>query len=296
MVGIVGTYPLVRPNLLHNTWFGGFQGSAVSSMLQINEGGNNTLHQIEALKSNIVWNPLLNGYLPVNGLYKIYSQNPSTPQVDVCDPAACDYNAGWNVTNTSGNANNTNEAKGYSSKWSATPGAHDISADPGFVDYRRSVELFDSKYLGNSPAAWSSGAAYSVGQFVSNSRSDVYWGQPVNYRYTNGPGCSSANPEPGNGEAWRNCWEWASLYRIRTAIAARQLYDDQVIGVHGEDIITTVIKWVRAGYAPTNPQFMGAAHDTYDIGAVPVVFLPPVTAGGAAQFFSLRKESFHAGL
>lgn len=30
-----------------------------------------------------------------------------------------------------------------------------------------------------------------------------------------------------------------------------------------------LIKWVRAGYAPTNPLLKGAAHDGTDIGAVP---------------------------
>jgi hypothetical protein len=69
------------------------------------------------------------------------------------------------------------------------------------------------------------------------------------------------------------------LYRIREALATNQLRDDQVIGLHGEDVITAVIKWIRAGYAPTNPAFMGAAHDGDDIGAVPVVFLPPNSGG-----------------
>jgi hypothetical protein len=279
MMGIVGTLLTLRPNLTHNTWFGGFQGTgAVSSMLQINEGGNNAWHQITAFKSNLIWNPMLEGYIPPN-LYKIYNQNVAAPQTDVCDPLACDHNGGWNITAKSGHPANTNEGKGYASKWSVTPGAHDVDGNPGFIDYQRTVELFDSKYLGNNPTAWTSGATYSVGQFVSHSRADVYWGLPVNYRYTDGTGCSAANPEPGNGDAWRKCWEWASLYRIREALATNQLRDDQVIGLHGEDVITAVIKWIRAGYAPTNPAFMGAAHDGDDIGAVPVVFLPPNSGG-----------------
>jgi hypothetical protein len=274
-MGIVGTLLNLYPDLRHNTWFGGFQGAgAVSNMLQFSEGGNNAANQITAFKSNIVWNPLLAGYTPTGGVYKLYDQNGSTPVTDVCAPVACDYNGGWNVTNSSGRGAMTNEGKGYSGKYSVTPGAHDVNANPNFVDYQRNVELFDSKYLGNNPANWSSGATYSVGNFVKHARSDVYWGLPVNYRYTNGTGCSSSNPEPGNGESWRTCWEWASLYRIRASLAAVERIDNQLIGVHGEDMISTVIKWVRAGYAPTNPAYMGAAHDGDDIGAVPVVFAP----------------------
>jgi hypothetical protein len=172
----------------------------------------------------------------------------------------------------------TNQGKGYAAKFSATPGQHDVDVDPMFLDWQRSVELFDSKYLGNNPATWNSGSTYAIGDFVQNSRADVYWNLPVNYRYVNAGACAGTNPEPGAGSHWRDCWEWASLFRIREGIRTQQLIDDQIIGAHGEDIITTLNKWIRAGYAPTNTALLGAAHDSFDIGAVPVVFLPPTTS------------------
>jgi hypothetical protein len=271
-IGLVGTLLDLHPDIRYNTFFSGRKVSTgVSNMIQISEGGNNALHQIGAFSGNLIWNPALPGYI-ADGVYKIFDQNPSSPQVDVCDPAVCDYNGGWNVTNSSGRGAMNNEGKGYSSNWSVTPGAHDVDANPQFIDYVRTVELFDSKYLGNHPAAWSSGATYSVGDFVSNTRADLYWSTPVNFRYINGPGCSSANPEPGNGDSWRACWEWASLYRLRQGISAGTKYDDQLIGAHNEDVIQTMMKWIRHGYAPTNPAYSGTGPDGTDIGAVPVLF------------------------
>ena len=72
----------------------------------------------------------------------------------------------------------------------------------------------------------------------------------------------------------RACWEWASLYRIRQAVAAQTLDDDQDIGAHGVDIITVLIQWVRAGFSPTVEALALAGSDGQDIGAVPVTFEP----------------------
>ena len=139
-----------------------------------------------------------------------------------------------------------------------------------FVDWQRTVELFDSKYLRNTPPKWSGKTQYKTGDMVQHSRPNIYWNLGVNYRYTNAGACQGRNPEPGEGANWRACWEWASLYRLREGLKTHQLFNDEAIGVNGEDILKTMMKWIRAGYAPTNPALKNAAHDGADIGAVPV--------------------------
>jgi hypothetical protein len=126
--------------------------------------------------------------------------NSLATNTDPCDPAACDYNAGYNLAATQpGCTNCTNQGRGYAAKFSATPGAHDIDGqDPRFVDVRRAVELFDTKYLGNAAAACDAGGTYQQGAFVSHANASVYWGERINYR------CAAA----GAARARRNrAWE-----------------------------------------------------------------------------------------
>jgi hypothetical protein len=280
---MLGAYPNLRSITEHNTWFGGWNRNAAPGdfgfpAMQVGENGNGVAGSVISFRDNILWNPQLPNYS--SSFFKLADVGFSaTPVADYCAPANCDYNTGYGYTPTLANSPQyTNQGKGYAAKFSSTPGQHDVDVDPMFLDWQRSVELFDSKYLGNSPAAWNSTSTYSIGDFVQNSRADVYWSLPVNYRYVNAGACAGTNPEPGAGSHWRDCWEWASLFRIREGIRTQQLIDDQIIGVHGEDIITTLNKWIRAGYAPTNTALLGAAHDSFDIGAVPVVFLPPNTS------------------
>jgi hypothetical protein len=166
------------------------------------------------------------------------------------------------------------------------PPAQTGPPDPLWYDYKRNLALFDSKYLGNTAPPWSGTRAYSEGDFVSHSRAGLYWGEAVNFRYTNIAGCGDANPEPMIASNWRTCWEYASMYRIRRGLpdptanpprSTLDVYDDQKIGAHGDDPVTTLIKWVRAGYAPTNPTFAGSGADAYDGGAMPVFFSAQLT-------------------
>jgi hypothetical protein len=273
-------YPNAKVAVEHNVWFGGWgrnvgSGHSGFPALQVGEGRNGPANSVLSFRSNILWNPQLTGYAA--SFYKLADVSYSAvPTVDYCAPASCDYNTGYGHTPLdTAHAQYVNQGKGYVAAFSSAPGKHDLDVNPMFVDWQRSVELFDSKYLGNTPAVWSAGATYNTGDFVRNSRADVYWGLPVNYRYINAGACAGTNPEPGTGSHWRDCWEWASLFRLREGIRNQQLLDDQVIGLHGEDIVTALIKWIRAGYAPTNPLLLGAAHDGFDIGATPVVFLSP---------------------
>lgn len=217
--------------------------------------------QIASYRSNILWNPIR-----ANPAYKLQSGLGLT--TDVCAPAMCDYNDGFNTL-------------GYSATFSAAPGAHDITANPMFVDPTRNTATFDSAYLGNHYASWSAAAQYSVGALVSLADPSLYAGAAINYRYTNGSyngiACASANPQPSAySDQARACWEWASLYRIRQGVASQTLYDDQIVGAHGVDIITTLMQWIRAGFSPSNPALALAGHDGQDIGAVPYSAAPIV--------------------
>lgn len=107
----------------------------------------------------------------------------------------------------------------------------------------------------------------TVGRLVDAAlgRYDPFWGLPVMYRYIG----QGANPEPGLGTRekgdigeWRKSWEWASLHEIREGVRTGRMFGQ-------DDIIQHLLKWIRAGYAPTNPALKGTAHDGTDIGAVP---------------------------
>lgn len=240
--------------------------------------GNNedAIHMGEALavqpgalasyRNNIIWNRTPGSSYKYN--------NAGTPVTDGCAPANCDYNDGWK-TKTDGGAFKGG-ANGYASPFSGKPGAHDLAVDPLFLDSSRSVETFDSAYLGNKAPAWKSDGKYKVGDMVSNADRTVRDGATINYRYVNNGGCSGANPQPGlYTKAARACWEWASLYRLRQGVAAQKLYEDNSIGVYGNDIITTLIQWIRTGFSPSNSALSHAGSDGKDIGAVPVTLPAP---------------------
>lgn len=66
--------------------------------------------------------------------YKAYNVD-STAIADFMLPANVDYNGSHRIKTTSGVSAFTNEGKGYASKWSVLPGAHDVDGqDPAFVD------------------------------------------------------------------------------------------------------------------------------------------------------------------
>ncbi len=229
--------------------------------------------QLSSYRDNILWNPVA-GDQP----YKL--QAYLHWNMDVCAPAMCDYNDGFNTT--SGGGGFTNGGNGYADNFSSTPGQNDLSVDPMFTDSTRNMATFDSAYLGNAQPAWDSGTSYNPGDMVSSTDAALWNGAVVNYRYTNGSyagtSCGSANPKPGLFTATaRACWEWATLFRVREAVASQTLFDDQTIGAHGVDLINVLILWIRAGFSPRNPLLALAGHDGSDLGAVPVTW-------AAAQF------------
>jgi hypothetical protein len=280
---MLGVYSNLRSITEHNTWFGGWTRNTAPGgfgfpAMQVGENGNGIAGSVASLRSNILWNPQLPNY--TSSFFKLADIGSSaTPTTDYCTPSDCDYNTGYGYTPTlASNTQYTNQGRGYAAKFSATPGQHDVDVDPMFVDWQRSVELFDSKYLGNNPAVWNAASTYAIGDFVQNSRADVYWSLPVNYRYVNAGACAGANPEPGAGLHWRECWEWASLFRLRTAVAAGTIYRDNGLSIDGDQACaagkdmspnTALACWIRRGYVTGNPAAW-SGHDGADIGGVQV--------------------------
>ena len=266
----------------HNTWFGGY-GKQWStwpgfSAFQYSESGNNSPGVLKSFRSNLLWNPQLPGreaaFVKLCDVHSLPKDQKAGPPVeDVGDPKNIDYNAAWNCQKDSAidfpnKAHYRNWGKGYIGNWSRQPGEHDLDVDPEFVDYRRDVPLYATKCLGEKPTRgeWSATPerAYAVGDTVLHA-TGIEWGLPVLYRYI-GVG---VNPEPGLGtrekgdaNEWRKSWEWASLHVLREGVRTQQKFNDG-------DAVMHLIKWIRAGYAPTNPKLKGAAHDDGDIGAVP---------------------------
>lgn len=272
----------------HNTFFGGSSLGSSFAAMDYSETGNAPPGAISAFKSTIVWNPELPGKgASFTKLVDIGNQSSNQgtgygvgPTTDVCSPSNCDYNASFGALMSTITVPNAaayhNQGRGYAGNFSSTPGVHDIIGDPAFVDYHRNAEEFDLKYyrpyLGlATPTIWYSTNTYSVGTVVSHSTGNIYWGDLIDYRYTNGSGCSSANPEPGAGllTSWESCWEFASFKDIRDAIQNSLTFTDATLGTSGADINTTLILWIRAGYTPTNSSYRGAGFAGADIGAVP---------------------------
>lgn len=287
----------------HNTYFGGKSLGATFAAVDYSETGNAPPGAISGFKNNLLWNPEIAG--KIASYTKIVdignqSSNQGTgygvgPTTDVCSPSNCDYNSSYgNLQSTITVPNSAayhNQGRGYAGNFSSTPGVHDLdNTNPSFTDYHRYAEAFDRgyyrPYVGlTSAPGWVSSSTYSVGTVVNHSTSTIYWGDTIDYRYTNGTGCSSANPEPGgtNLVAWEKCWEFATFQDIRDSIISSATFTDSTIGVSSADVNTTLISWVRTGYAPTNFSLKNAGSDGTDIGAVPILastgaWLPPTQA------------------
>ena len=169
-------------------------------------------------------------------------------------------------------------AGGYEGSFTHAPGGNDLSVDPAFVDRSRSMPLFATAYLGQTGPAWSNGASYNAGDFVlastngtlGRSSTGYYKGAIILYRCTVAHTASTSTDKPGFGSVWRSKWEFATYYYVRKHITEGSTFTDPLIGASGNDVITTLIKWVRSGFTPANRALKTTAHDGTSIGAISV--------------------------
>ena len=264
-------------HLLHNTAYVNGTGAMIEQ-----EDPQQFANQIQEAKSNAVWGPAAN---PGLKSFDYSVAAPGTTAVtNAIVPSGADYNAGWNLQakRAAYTAYDPYQQKGWASKFDDYPGAHDMEADPMFLDGTRKAATFDVGYLGQaSGTPWASGAAHNVGDIVSHVTSTFYNGVTLNYRCI-AAHTSDASTQPGVGASWRVNWELASLYRLREGVASRQKFSDGATGAEEDSVIMALAKWVRRGYAPQNGSFRRAGHDGRDIGAVP---MPPEQFAAAPVVF-----------
>jgi hypothetical protein len=209
---------------------------------------------IPSIRNNIAWRPASGSGL--------IAQSSASATVNNGAVTNADYNCTWQVTGSIyGNPSN---------QFNVTPGGHDLSVNPLFVDSTRNIFSFDTGYLGHATGtAWVTSTPYTVGQIVSSSDSSFHSGATYNFRCTANHTSSSTN-KPGSGSAWAENWEPASLGYIEADVLAGNTYSGGTNSLVGE-----LVKWVNAGFAPTNNALKGAGFNGSDIGAVSVTSLGP---------------------
>lgn len=263
---------------LHDYWYGvyasGVAGDGKFGMQDLEEAGAAT--DITGLTGSIIFNPgnttagVHGGYVALDLLTMGLTQNPIT---------TADYNLTFNSepTQTACTAC-LNQGKGYAANWSsaAARGAHDLTGvDPQLIDYKRSILVFDTQYLGVAIAPqWVSGA-YSIGAVVSNTVSTVAFGRAVNYRcITTGCGTQQPGATPNTGHAY---WEYNVINEIRNRLGIHYttfvdgnlaMDEDGSCGAANPcSVITASINWIRQGHVSLNPLTWTADRlDGMDIG------------------------------
>jgi hypothetical protein len=319
------SYTFNKAILEHNTWFGGFDNSATAPFAAVDysESSNMAPGTLVSFKSNLTWNTAIST-LPAQ-YFKVFDFGNQTtnlsqgyavgPTTDVCSPSACDYNSSYGglVSSAAGTnaARYLNQGRGYAGNFSSTPGVHDVdNANPNFVDYHRNFEKFDSAYWRphfgiSQPATWSSGGSYVDGDYVAASSSTLYWGDTINYVHVSSGFCVG-NPQPGAYPitSWGKCWQFASINDFKQAVLSSMTFTDATIGATNSDVNQTLLKWVRAGFHPTNSSLKSTAHDGGDIGAMsvltggagrPVLNIssnPVATVGGTVQFVTTMSVTY----
>lgn len=213
---------------------------------------------VPSIQNNIAWRPSSG-----TGLIAQYNASATVNNGAV---TAADYNCTFNVTGSIyGNPSN---------QFNVTPGQHDIVANPGFLDSTRNIFSFDTGYLGHAlGTAWGSGNTYNVGDIVSSSDASFHSGATYNYRCATGH-TSAAGNKPGSGSAWAENWEPASIGYIEADLLLGNTYSGGANSLVGE-----LVKWVKAGFTPSNATLKGAGFNGSDIGAVPLPASSGVTGG-----------------
>ena len=263
-------------SLHHNT------GTMMGRCVSVDEAGDNNPDVISLLANNLVYAPLT--WAATDSFVVDAGHTHWGPsQVDNVSPDNIRTNNvfGSYLSSYSARTWYTNQANGYGAAFSSTPGTTDLHEDPKFKDSTRNLALFDSRYLGHvANSTWAShddSDTFNVGDIVSNNNPIYYNGAAINFRCIQPHAKGASGTEPGGdfSSDWRDYWEFASLYSIRTAVTGgasgnAQAITDATLGLTNVDYITAIIAWIRDGFAPTNQALVAAGYDATDIGAVPV--------------------------
>ncbi len=177
---------------------------------------------------------------------------------------------------------------------------------PVLVESGRSLPLFDTEYLAPAgllslssynAAPWSSGASYSVGQYVSDSQSSAFGGVTTYWRCIQSHTASAINrPVTGVDPAHvylghEVYWEEAFMPFIRSAVMAGTAYTDGAIGVASAHATVTSAQdvgivgllnaWLRQGMTSMEPTLWNGCLNGKECGAVPLAaiqHIPPPLA------------------
>ncbi|MEO6807852.1 MAG: fibronectin type III domain-containing protein [Isosphaeraceae bacterium] len=133
-----------RVSLEHNTFFSGDL-----AFVQYSPTGETPAGVIKSVRSNLVWcdpddTTSYTGTYGPRIITKIsHTADPENGTLDVVMAGMADYNGDWGLK--SGNA-----GTGYAGNFSVTPGIHDVSGDPGFVNQDA------------SPLTWAAANSYTA--------------------------------------------------------------------------------------------------------------------------------------
>lgn len=177
-------------------------------------------------------------------------------------------------------------------------GTNYTTAGPMFKAPTRNWALFDTVYLGNSAATWSSaGGVVNVGDFRQSQTTGHFGNANIRFRAIQQHNMNTASSQPGSSNStsaiWRNYWEYATSYDARIATLAGSTWSDSTLrGYDGLPLVNanfaqTVSAWVRDGFMPTNPLVRATASDGTTIGAVP--YWAP---GGSAPGLTGRLDGY----
>jgi hypothetical protein len=237
----------------HNTVGGGNTVGTTVQGVGAENGSTWPAATIASIRSNLIWRP-------ASGTAELAHSHTSATVANNAVTAA-DYNATYNVTGTVYGA--------PSGQYASTPGTHDLSGNPQWVDQTRSLLSFDQGYsLAAVGTAWATSTSYSVGDIRSTSVSTFYNSATYNWRCIQAH-TSGSTTKPGEGGIYPQYWEPAAVKTISDSILAGTTYSGGTNSLIGE-----LVAWVKAGFAPHNATFHNAGHDGVTVGAVE--FVPAV--------------------
>jgi hypothetical protein len=227
---------------------------------------------------------------------------------DVATPTGVDYNAGYNVRSGTiydeGGQNPTSQYGIAGFCLSAAVGANDVDlgtgsdptgAGPQFVDYTRGFHNWPNRYLGpegilTTPADWATATGYVVGDRVKNNDAAWYNDEVLWYRCI-ADHTSGATTEPGVGASWGANWEFDFSAVMQDSCGFGATITDATYSLSSASYPLAVLTWIREGFRPQNEALRGAAHDSGDIGAVPMAAGGGPSIPAIANYYHSRRRA-----